>query len=537
MLFACVWLTTLGTSKLLNPDEGRYAEIPREMLATGDWLTPRLNDLKYFEKPPLQYWATAVAFKIWGPTEFAARLWCGLTGLAGILFVGWVGGRLFGRNAGVIAGALLASSFMYFVLGHLNTLDMGLAFFLTVAIGAFLTAQREPVGSKIERNLMLLAWAAAALALLSKGIVALALPGMTLLIYSAIQRDYAIWRRLHIVPGLLLFLAIGAPWLIAVSAANPEFIKFFFWHEHVARFLTDTHSRVQPWWYFIPLVIAGALPWISLAVVATVKAWRNDADGALPHLRPRRFLVVWIAVVIVFFSASQSKLAPYILPIFPALALLVGDYVTRASSAAIRRHLLGIAAFWAIVLAYLVFGPLPHRRGIPPEVMFDVLHWVGAGAFVAMACAGAAAVMAGRDRIRAAILTMSTGTLLLLTILIVHFDAAREIRSGFEMAERIQPHLAADKPIYCVWTYDHSLAFYLQRNLTVVGYVGELAFGLQQEPGKLSLSLADFKQAWLHDPPGTIAAMKPEAFDILLRDGLPMAMIGRNLQLVAVKKP
>src|SRR4249920_3850186 len=110
LAFAVVWLATLGARKLLNPDEGRYAEIPREMVATGDWLTPRLNDLKYFEKPPLQYWATAVAYEALGQTEFASRLWCGLTGFAGILLVGWLGARLYGRDAGVIAAALLSGS-------------------------------------------------------------------------------------------------------------------------------------------------------------------------------------------------------------------------------------------------------------------------------------------------------------------------------------------------------------------------------------------------------------------------------------------
>ncbi len=547
LLFATVWLATLGSRKLLNPDEGRYAEIPREMVATGDWLTPRLNDLKYFEKPPLQYWATAVAFEALGTTEFAARLWTGLTGLGGIFFVGWMGTRLFGRIAGTIAAALLASSLMYVVLGQLNTLDMGLTFFLTLAIGGFLTAQHAPEGSKNERNFMLLAWAAAALALLSKGIVAVALPVITLLVYSIVAREYSAWRRLHMVPGLLLFLLIGAPWLIAVSIANPEFAKFFFLHEHFARFFTDVHKRVEPWWYFVPLLIAGTLPWTSLAAVAVAKAWREvssktsdllpAASSPKPVFNVRRFLVVWVAVVMAFFSASHSKLVPYILPVIPALALLTGDYIARARHTAIRNHLTGIAVIWAVALGYFLFGPLPHKRGIPPELFTEAFRWAAAAAAVALWSAALAWVHANRNQVRDALFTISGGTFLALTILIIQLDVARVARSSYDLAQAIKPHQTPGTPLYSLWTYDHSLAFYLERNATIVDYKGELEFGQSQEPGKSLANVDEFKRAWQRDPVGSLAVMKQDVFDVLALDDLPMTVIGRNLQLVAVKKP
>jgi 4-amino-4-deoxy-L-arabinose transferase-like glycosyltransferase len=540
LAFAIVWLATLGARKLLNPDEARYAEIPREMIASGDWLTPRLNDLHYFEKPPLQYWTTAAAFEVLGQTEFAARLWCGLAGLAGIFVVGWMGTRLFGRNAGLIAAALLASSLMYFALGHVNTLDMGFTLFLTLAIGAFLLAQQTPVKSSAERNFMLLAWVAAGLALMSKGIVAMALPALAFGVYTAIEREYSAWRRLHIVPGLILFLIVCAPWLIAVSLANPGFATFFFVHEHFARFLTDVHRRVEPWWYFLPYLVAGALPWVSLAPAALFTAWRNDSQQ--PTFRARRFLVIYIAVLLIFFSVSHSKLPPYILPIFPALALLAADYIVSVQSKkTLRRHLAGIAIVWLLVLCYLVFallvGPLPQRRGITPEQFTTVFRWVAVGAALAASGAGIAWILAGRDRIRTAFFSMSCGTFLAFSILIVQFDAARSVRSGFDLARAIKPHHSPDKPFYSIWTYDHALAFYLARTVTLVDFSGELEFGQSQEPGKLSISLADFRQAWPRDPTGSIAVMKQEAFDLLARDELPMEVIGRDLQLIAVKKP
>src|SRR3954465_862145 len=149
-VFAIVWFSALGYRSLAKPDEGRYAEIAREMAVTGDWVTPRLNGIKYFEKPALQYWATAAAFRAFGEREWAARLWTGLCGFWGVLLAFFAGRRLYGAAAGLLAGAVLGSSLMYFVMGHLNTLDMGLAVFLEAALVAFLVGLRAPPASGAE---------------------------------------------------------------------------------------------------------------------------------------------------------------------------------------------------------------------------------------------------------------------------------------------------------------------------------------------------------------------------------------------------
>src|SRR5215831_5476404 len=255
LLFAAIWLLTLGNRALMDPDEGRYAEIPREMIASGDWLSPHLNDLKYFEKPPLQYWATAVVYEVFGVGEFTSRLWCGLTGLLGVVFAGWAGSKLFGKDTGLIASALLGCSFFWVIQSHINTLDMSLAFFLEVAILSFLLAQQAPLKSKVERNWMWIAWIAAALGVLTKGPIAAVLPALALVIYSLVVRDFAVWPRLHIVSGLAWFFAIAAPWFIAMSIANPEFARYFFIHEHLERFTSRVHARGEAWWFFIPLLL------------------------------------------------------------------------------------------------------------------------------------------------------------------------------------------------------------------------------------------------------------------------------------------
>jgi 4-amino-4-deoxy-L-arabinose transferase-like glycosyltransferase len=331
---AAVWFGTLDQRALVRPDEGRYAEIPREMAASGDWVTPRLNEFKYFEKPALQYWATAAGYKVFGQSEWTARLWPALTGFLSVLLAWWTGRRLWGPVAGHLAAAILASSLLFVVLGHLITLDMGLSFFLQVAWTAFLFAQNDERSS--SRRWMLLAWGALALAVLSKGLVALVLVGAALVGYTLLNRDLSPWRRLAPLRGLALFLLVAAPWFVAVSLANPEFPQFFFIHEHFERFLSTVHRRNEPGWYFLAVYALGALPWSLLLVHTLLKSWSQGVGG---RFSADRFLLVWIIATFAFFSVSGSKMAPYILPIFPALALLGGRHIASLSRRAWLIHL------------------------------------------------------------------------------------------------------------------------------------------------------------------------------------------------------
>src|SRR5499427_2404034 len=175
LILAAAWCATMPLRPMLDPDEGRYAEIPREMLASGDWLTPRLNGYKYFEKPPLQYWATAASFAAFGTNEWAARIWPGLTGFLGVLLVFWAGNRLLGPPAGLLGAAVTASSFLYAVIGHLLTLDMALSVFMSAAVFGFAVSQAK-AGDARRRRMMLLAWGAMALAVLTKGLAGAILP-------------------------------------------------------------------------------------------------------------------------------------------------------------------------------------------------------------------------------------------------------------------------------------------------------------------------------------------------------------------------
>ena len=256
VVLAALWLGALGARPLYKTDESRYAEIPREMVASGDWLTPRLNGFKYFEKPPLQYWATAAFFEVFGLHDWAARLWTALAALGGIALAYALARRLHGPPAGWLAAALLVASPLYVLLGEINTLDMGVTFFLSAAIFAFAAGR------------MYWFWIACALAVLSKGLIGIVLPAGAIGVYILAKWDWALLKRMKIFTGGLLFLAIAAPWFVAVSLANSEFFHFFFIQEHFQRFTTRMHGRYQPMWYFLPILAVGAAPWLLLMVAA-----------------------------------------------------------------------------------------------------------------------------------------------------------------------------------------------------------------------------------------------------------------------------
>ena len=332
LILVILWIGALAPRHLAKTDEGRYAEISREMVKSGDWLTPRLDGIKYFEKPPLQYWATALADDAFGLNEFSARLWTGVTGLIGLLAIGLAARRVYGRPTAIAAVAVLASSMLYLLMGHIDTLDMGLTGFMTVTLSAILASQFG--ANRGPPALVYLAWASAGAAILSKGLIGLVLPGIVTVLYILLTRDWQMLLRMRLISGLLLLFAIAAPWFVMVSRANPEFAHFFFIHEHVERFLTHEHNRVGAWWYFIPILAIGSLPWLTLlpqAVLVAVAPKQHTDPDLRRQARADRFLLLWAGFIFFFFSISGSKLPSYILPVMPALALLIARALRLAS--------------------------------------------------------------------------------------------------------------------------------------------------------------------------------------------------------------
>ncbi|HEY8053263.1 MAG TPA: glycosyltransferase family 39 protein [Steroidobacteraceae bacterium] len=531
-LLAVAWFATVPVRPMLDPDEGRYAEIPREMLVSGDWITPRFDGLKYFEKPPLQYWATAAVYSVAGVKEWSSRLWSAGVAFACLpLVFAWVR-RRYGFEAGLVSLTALALSPFFGIVGHLNLLDAGLAFWLSCAVFAFTLAQLAAVNSAAERRWMLLAWGAAALAVLSKGIVVGVLAGAALMLYTLIERDIRTWRRLHALPGLVLFLVIAAPWFVVVSLRNPSFPAFFFVHEHFARFLTTVHQRVEPWWYFLPLLLLGALPWAIPLARACRDAWMEGAvaavatAGAAPGFKPLRFLLVYAGVTLAFFSASGSKLAPYILPMFPVLAAITGAQVTDP-----ERFMRRAARVAAGLIVFLAAGLLIYSARRNSFVPHEAIAWAG----LALVAAGAGLVvtfLALRMSLATRALVIAAAAIVVWQSLLSEYTAIPPERSARELVVAMRPYVGAQTPLYSVGQYRETISPYLGRTLQLVDYEGELQFGLNEEPEK-RMSLADFAARWSAGG-AAVAFFDPGIWDSWRRRGLPGHVLAADSYTVAV---
>jgi 4-amino-4-deoxy-L-arabinose transferase-like glycosyltransferase len=525
-LVVLVWLATLGARPLFNPDEGRYAEIPREMLAGGDWVIPHLNGLDYIEKPPLQYWATALSYSAFGVSNFSARLYTALSALGTVLLMGLLARRWWGTAAGWRAVAVLSGMLLFLVLGQLLTLDMSLTFWMSLSLAGFLRAQS--VG---QVRWMLLAWGAAGLAVLTKGLVAALIPAAVLVLYSLFSRDVGPWRRLHLRFGLPLFLLITLPWHWLAARRLDDFLQFFFVHEHLARYLTPVSDRQESWWFFGLVFLAGTFPWTLPAVRVVATGWRSGATAG--EFNVKLFLWIWVVFIGVFYSLSDSKLIPYVLPLLPAVALLIAsepepqlkrDFLWTALATLLAGLSLGVASFnWAAVISpssrSAVFLPL----AVPVREVAALL--IVTAVFVL--------IKTTRDCTRAAVF-LGVGWCLGGLLLMRAAGAAAPIYSGADLAAAF-PAADRNAPLYSVATYDQSLVFYLQRTVTLVRYRGELDYGLSRAPEREIQDLDQFIGIWSSQSEA-FAVMENGMYDELKLRGVAMRIVGRNFGKVLVAR-
>jgi 4-amino-4-deoxy-L-arabinose transferase-like glycosyltransferase len=533
VVFCIIWFYMLGVRTLVPTDEGRYAEIAREMAASGDFITPRLNAIKYFEKPPLQYWMNALTFKAFGLGDWQARLWTGLCGLLGIGLVAHAGRRVFGERVGLTAGVVLASSFLWAAMGHVNTLDMGLAAMMTLALCGLLLSQRHDATVREQRNWMLLCWAGMALSVLSKGLIGVVLPGAVLVLYTFASRDWAIWKRLHFGLGLAVFFAITAPWFVLVSIENPEFPHFFFIHEHFQRFTSNVHHREGAWYYFVPILVLGALPWLG---VLAQSLWHGRRDVTTTGFQPKKMLLVWAGFIFFFFSISGSKLPSYILPIAPALMLLVACYLESASHKAIviAASLLGLSA--AVGLFFVSRIPALAKGAYELPLYQAYVPWVAGAAILAVAGSVLAVWLARRQKDWAIMALAATGFLSGQVMMLGHEPLGR-YSAGLLHVPAIEAELTPQTPIYSVGRYEQALPFYLRRTLTLVEHADEMAFGLEQEP-QLWLPKRDaFVAKWTSDHAAgkkAVAILRPDIFSDLQKMAVPMRVIAQDPRRIIV---
>ncbi len=508
MLAAILYLPALGRPALWEPDEGRYAEIAREMVLAHDYVTPRDNWVRYFEKPPLVYWAEALSIKLIGANELAVRLPAALASVAEVTVTAALGEAMFGASVGLAAAIVLALSPLVFGFARFATLDPALALFITAALGAFWAAARAPgFDSAAGRRWFLLSAAMTAAGTLTKGPVALVLTGAVGLAWLLGQRRAREILRMPWLGAIAIYTAIAAPWFVVAARRNPEFLRFFFIHEHVERYLENAEHGWGPY-FFVGVVIAGTWPWIFFVPMGVRELMRaqggdeSEARARRPHARASlAFLLWWFGIILVFFSIPRAKLGSYILPALPPLAIVAGYALCRLPRlkvSSLRKlfgtlALLNLAATAAIAIARAYFASQGESL-----LLTDALAAMAALTAASLACL---AIAWRGSNVTAAIGALALGAVVALGVMGKARMDAEPLGSYRELAHAIVPYLAPGCRLASYHHFVQSLPFYTGYREALVDYRGELApFGLGPDARESFIATdAGLAQLW-HGP-------------------------------------
>ncbi|MGZ6291611.1 MAG: ArnT family glycosyltransferase [Syntrophales bacterium] len=478
-----VYLALLAVVPLMEPDEGRYSAIPSEMNHSGDYVTPHLKGTVYLEKPPLCYWATALSFKIFGENEFSSRLFSALCAWGCILLVYRMGTFFHGEKTGFYAGLVLATSLFPFAIGRLNILDMPLAFFVSVAAWCGYRYFSDPGYGK--RNIYLF-YLFCSLAFLTKGLIGIVFPAAILIIWLVLSGRWREILRLLSPVGIIIFLAVAGPWLFLVQRANKDFLWFFFIQEHFLRYTTTMHSRNEPIFFYIPIIIAGTMPW-------WVFLFRAVKEGGIKLFSlfassEKLFLFVWAGFIFLFFSISSSKLIPYIAPAFLPIAVYMGHifrtYDDQGDNFAHSRgkgslYLLPVVLQSLLFIAVLLAPPFLRNHGIPflawlPWVIFPILVQV---AIIFLP------EIIGRKSRSGWFMTIYVLSFLFMSSLIFPMSKfLTPYKSAYPITRIIIDYVPAHEELYQYGMSLYGIDFYSKRRTPVVDDIGELRPGVEKLP-------------------------------------------------------
>lgn len=459
---------------LIDPDEGRYAEIPREMLATGDFVIPHQNGLVYLEKPPLGYWLVAGSFRLVGETEGAARLPGKLATVGTMLGLFLFARRRAGERAGALAAFFFGGSLLGFGLARIVLIDPLLTAAQTAAVLAFAALQEADSEGRRGRGLTLGFAVAVAAAVLLKGLIGVLLPGGAVVLWSLATGRWGPLRRLASPLPVAFFLALAVPWHVAAALREPEFLRFYFVREHLERFLLPNHHRPGTPWYFLAVVAGGFLPFTPLLPRLRL-VWPGKGRARWAARPLETFLWIWVGLVVAFFTLSKSKLIPYVHPVFPSLALLLALAVPRDEKgselrAAERWSLAGLLGLLGAGAAWIGAADDLGIPGIAEPVL--LLSGALLAGFVLMVVGPSIAPGRGLHFAGAAWLLFLGGTL-------VPLPSFARWQGTWPISEAIARHRRPGDVLVQRGDYLESVPFYA-RQVTPLGRIGsgsELTFG------------------------------------------------------------
>lgn len=366
LILLCVCLTLLffrlGARPLWNVDEGMHAVTSKEMILTGDWITPTFNGEKFYDKPVLYNWFAAIAFLIFGFTEFAARLPAAILGFGCIILTYLLGRKMYGSTTGFLGGMILTTSGMFLALSRSVVHDISLSFFVTLAFYFFYSGYSSETRRKVN---LLLFYASIGFAVLAKGPLGVVLPGLVIGLLLLLKGRLSFLKEMQLGWGILIVLVIAAPWYVLISLNNSDYAGYFFIHNNIMRFLSSKAHHARPFWFYLPVLLGGFSPWSFFLPLVFINAfrggWRAINEGTF-------FLILWFSSIFLFFCAASSKGNAYLLPLYPAASLLVGNLwhqLFEAPAPWLRKGF--IYSFLPLVLTFV--GGMIYPLVDPPQVL------------------------------------------------------------------------------------------------------------------------------------------------------------------------
>ena len=486
LIIAAFFSIEIGNRSFGNPDESRYVEISREMAESNDFVTPRLNGVKYFEKPPLFYWMEAASIKLMGVGFGKSRLVQLTLALFGCLSLMLVGLKAYNITTAVLSAGVLSTSVLYYVQSRFINLDLSVSVFIAASLWCYFLAIVKPCD--IKRKWLLFGfYIFAALAVLSKGLIGIILPGLVIFVWLMFngqtfrEKLKTVVDSLYL-PGILAFALVAVPWHVICAQRNPGFAYFYLIYEHFVRYATLEHHRYQPVWFFVPIILAALLPWTGICFASFQKAIKEKGSDNI-------FLLSWITSIFVFFSFSNSKLIPYILPILPPIALLTGrlldDYINGNMIKTVRIGfyasigVIGLAALASVAFIQDLVARVLSAESMP-------LLWCLFGVIILLAVAVIALeyFMKDQELKRStqviAFLFAACNIMLLINRLAEFYQDSRK-PSTYAISQAIKYNLTPGTEVF---VYDHcfyDLCIYLKHNVGVIDHIGELQFGVNAE--------------------------------------------------------
>ena len=484
----------LGTLPLLQPDEGRNAEVAREMKLSGAWLSPSYNDLAYLDKPAFYFKCVALSLAAFGDNETAARLPSALFGLATLVLAYLFCRRAFGPRCALFAVMIIATMPLFLVFSRTIIFDIALAFFVSAAIFAGYRAEESEGASR--RNWYLAGALSAGLATLVKGPVGFLIPSLVLFVFHRVEGRRGVWRRFFSPLNLLVFFGVTLPWFIGLSLQHPDFPYYGIIEESFHRFTTGQFHRGQPFYFYALIVLGLFLPWSFILPEAGVAAWKNKKSMSPAD----RLCLVWSIVVVVFFSLSKSKLPGYILTVTVACGILTARFFEHALTDRDGKaaRIIGRAAVTLAVLCLVVAaaaGFLSSRMAWlakPMGMSVADAEALGRHLVIPMILlpvfAGLGLLVRFRRDARLALIVFATFPLLLFTLNLGAIEVVFNFKSARQLAHRMPP-LAPGTELAFLQCYPGGLPFYLNRTATVITPDGNeltsnyILFELKHNPG------------------------------------------------------